>query len=1158
MKVLGRSKKRRRGGRVLALALAACMTLSTGSIGAMAAEEDGSEAITKTYGDYTFTKVSNPTAGSREPDGINTNDASGFSANRLNSYAWAVASRGDYIYIGTNRTLFGSALNALVEQLQKQNPNLTREKMESAISLISGADVPVGLQDKDYIPQIIRFDVKSGKTKVIYQPNVATGEGGKLYYTAKDGSILPEADVASEAASFRSVIEFNGNLYFGSLGTNMLQLVRIDEDDQAEVVFQTIGLVSSLRAAEVYDDGDCETVYFGGQDTTYRPWLAYRQSHVGEAYPLPIVIRYLDPETAGTDSEDWSGLIADYSDFGKYAYASVYVNGGGTVWDLCSYNGYLYLILAYDGGWAMFRGEKGGSSPNQFGWTWTEVVGDNGKYPLAMNEEVATLNAQYAKDYGCSEYAPGNLSGTGLLESTATPYVYNGKMYIGSFDNATMIQTETVIKSLIKLMSLKNISTDGGIGPSFEQIYAPIYEALSSPQHVWVMDENENITPVDGLNEYLAETTNDYVWRFIEKDGKLYAGTFDSSSAYIYFLDYDMERFVNYLKDSKEDLSEYAQDLLDGNFSTKLKDLLPEVKQNSPAAAAASAATLSAATETVLGAASEVESLIKGETDPEVGTPHWLNMEALKDIDWEEYLNAAKEYIANIYAEAKDLANKALEKATTAAETAIQKAETAAKTYLDKATEKYNGLVEKATEKYNALIEEAKEKYSTLIEEATEKYNTLMEEAKTLAAEKIAEAKAAAEEMLTNAKTAAEEAYTKAKTAAEEAFTKAKAAAEEAFTRAKAAAEEKIAKAKETAAETIAKAKEVAAEKITAAKEAYQKTLAELTEKFAKAKDMISWLMKYFDVKGLTYWAKARALAKNAESGFDLYVSEDGENWEKVVTDGLEDPYNYGARTFTICNGELYLGTANPYFGAQLWKVEYNDNDLSGWEKTKAGWKYRDSEGNYATSEWKEIDGKWYSFDEDSIMEAKAFRDGWYLKKNGAWNGAGKKAAWKTDKTGTRYRMSNGTYLTSTWMKIDGQWYYFNKDGYREENAYRGGYYLDENGVWDGKKAVNGWVQDDGEWWYSLSGKKYLKNCKIMIDGKMYCFHADGFAARNEFVDGLWYGKNCVQSDPAVYSWHTDSKGKWYGIEGGWYAKNASYKIDGKLYTFNAKGYCTN
>ena len=79
-----------------------------------------------------------------------------------------------------------------------------------------------------------------------------------------------------------------------------------------------------------------------------------------------------------------------------------------------------------------------------------------------------------------------------------------------------------------------------------------------------------------------------------------------------------------------------------------------------------------------------------------------------------------------------------------------------------------------------------------------------------------------------------------------------------------------------------------------------------------------------------------------------------------------------------------------------------------------------------------------------------------------------------------------------------------------------------------------------------------------MIDGKMYCFHADGFAARNEFVDGLWYGKNCVQSDPAIYSWHTDSKGKWYGIEGGWYAKNASYKIDGKLYTFNAKGYCTN
>ncbi|MBR4408190.1 MAG: hypothetical protein IKT11_00535, partial [Bacteroidales bacterium] len=83
--------------------------------------------------------------------------------------------------------------------------------------------------------------------------------------------------------------------------------------------------------------------------------------------------------------------------------------------------------------------------------------------------------------------------------------------------------------------------------------------------------------------------------------------------------------------------------------------------------------------------------------------------------------------------------------------------------------------------------------------------------------------------------------------------------------------------------------------------------------------DLIDFLLDFFD--GIEYWAKARKIAKNAEQGFDILVTPDGSSWEKVVGDGLNDPYNYGARTFTRFNDELYVGTANPYFGAQLWKV---------------------------------------------------------------------------------------------------------------------------------------------------------------------------------------------------------------------------------------------
>ncbi|MGX8728926.1 MAG: hypothetical protein ACSW75_05085, partial [Lachnospiraceae bacterium] len=542
----------------------------------------------------------------------------------------------------------------------------------------------------------------------------------------------------TETASFRSVIAFNGNLYFGSLGSNMLQLVRVDEEDHAEVVFQTVGLVSSLRACCAYDDGEKETIYFGGQDTTYVPWRLYRRDHPNDPAPLPIVIRYLDPDTAGTDKEDWSGLIADYNDFGKYAYANVYVSGGGNVWDLCSYNGKLYLILAYDGGWALFRGEKGGETPNKFGWTWTEIVGDNGKYPLAMNAEVAVLNAQYNTEYGCANYGK-IMNGVGLLESTATPYVFNGKMYIGSFDNATTIQAQTVAKLIAKFNCLKTASKTGDFGPSLAQIFAPIYEVLSHPQHVWVMDENEEIQRVESANALLDGTTNDYVWRFIEYDGKLYTGTFDSSTAYIYYLDSIKDRLVNLLKKEKASLPANMKALLNGTFSKTLKKLYAKAK---------------------------------------------TKLKSLKNKTIFDYIGKALALSATL-------------------------------------------------EAFLAGTEDAEALYADMA--------------------------------------------------------------------------------------SLAGAEETFEEENGGASTKKQYLSIKKILKNVQAK--IDWLTKAVDLEGLEYLVKARALAKNAESGCDIFVTGDGENWEKVFGNGFGDSYNYGARTFTICNDELYVGTANPYYGAQLWKL---------------------------------------------------------------------------------------------------------------------------------------------------------------------------------------------------------------------------------------------
>ena len=146
----------------------------------------------------------------------------------------------------------------------------------------------------------------------------------------------------------------------------------------------------------------------------------------------------------------------------------------------------------------------------------------------------------------------------------------------------------------------------------------------------------------------------------------------------------------------------------------------------------------------------------------------------------------------------------------------------------------------------------------------------------------------------------------------------------------------------------------------------------------------------------------------------------------------------------------------------------------------------------------------------------------------------------------------------SRWRSMDNKWYYFDKKGFVEKDAYRGGYYLDKNGVWNGKDAVPGWTKVKNEWRYMVSGLTALKDGWKKIDGKWYYFKSDGYAAQSEFIKGKWFDKNCLQKDTTKYGWHKNSKGWWYGVAGGWYAKNKTYVIDGVKYQFDARGYCKN
>ena len=68
---------------------------------------------------------------------------------------------------------------------------------------------------------------------------------------------------------------------------------------------------------------------------------------------------------------------------------------------------------------------------------------------------------------------------------------------------------------------------------------------------------------------------------------------------------------------------------------------------------------------------------------------------------------------------------------------------------------------------------------------------------------------------------------------------------------------------------------------------------------------------------------KVLALLKKVEypRGFDIYMSNDGVNFNAVSLDGLGNGNNYGGRmVLEDSEGNLYVGTANPYDGCEVFK----------------------------------------------------------------------------------------------------------------------------------------------------------------------------------------------------------------------------------------------
>ena len=57
------------------------------------------------------------------------------------------------------------------------------------------------------------------------------------------------------------------------------------------------------------------------------------------------------------------------------------------------------------------------------------------------------------------------------------------------------------------------------------------------------------------------------------------------------------------------------------------------------------------------------------------------------------------------------------------------------------------------------------------------------------------------------------------------------------------------------------------------------------------------------------------------EFGADFYKTTDGIYWQPISKTGFGDPYNYGVRTVLSTPAGLFVGTANPFYGTQVWRA---------------------------------------------------------------------------------------------------------------------------------------------------------------------------------------------------------------------------------------------
>ena len=502
-------------------AIVACATALPGIPATAMADDSAGLTPQYTYNSQndngmTFEKVSHADQGLSQADGVVDYTGDGTIApytaglsttgngDRGQSYSYAAASSGDWVYIGT---MYGGLGVQAILNRDMTSLGLTSKQATALIQTMYAGNMYLGEPDgKSAGGMLFKFNVKTGKTKILMSKSTGI-DGGK--------GVIP---------TFRSAFKMNGKLYFEGMvmDTNNKDLTQ--QEIQTAMAYQNgfpciyeVDPANNDKLTKVYDSVDVDgfrSLVKGNVFTSTRAIGSFGNTLIaGDLKPTAdgkgkaLLVASKTP----SDPNSYK-VIADMASFDNLpAIHRQDVNGGGGIYQVQEFNGKLYVVVCTGDtstlneetgtmrSFAIYVGENKGDSTNKADWTWRPLVGDTAK------------GAKYY--YG--------LDKSRVSAGACTLQVYGDHLYIGDYNDVSSALQGFVTKS--------NFVTQA--------------TNLEQSVNLYRMDKNENVEMLvgdkndtfpkggsTGLGSGYDNHMNQYTWQTTVHEGKMYLSTMNTTT----------------------------------------------------------------------------------------------------------------------------------------------------------------------------------------------------------------------------------------------------------------------------------------------------------------------------------------------------------------------------------------------------------------------------------------------------------------------------------------------------------------------------------------------------------------------------------------------------------------------------------------------------